>query len=75
LAQLCQHQVERTLRALERGRKRNVELDPLRLELAAGLARFSDALFGEVDVAPTGKKIFQVSRFGRAARAREDGQS
>src|SRR5215467_6853384 len=60
LAQLGQHQVERALRAFERGRKCDVELDSLRLELTPGLASLGDALFGEVDVAPTGEQIFQV---------------
>ena len=50
LAQFGQHQVERALGADERGGEGDVELDPLRLELAAGLARLGDALVGQVDI-------------------------
>ncbi len=38
----------------------DVEFYPLRLQLAAGFARFRNTLFGQVDVAPAGEKVFQV---------------
>src|ERR1035437_5841625 len=60
LAQFLEHQIERALRADQRGVEVNVQLDPLRLELAAGLARFGDALVGEVDIAPAGEQVLQV---------------
>ena len=60
LAQLGQHQIERALRALERRGEGDVEGEPLRLELAAGLARFLDALLGQADVAPAGEQVLQV---------------
>ena len=40
--------------------KATSKLMPLRLELAAGLARFGDALLGQVDVAPAGEQVLQV---------------
>ena len=40
--------------------KATSNLSPLRLELAAGLARFRDALFGQVDIAPAGEQVFLV---------------
>src|ERR1019366_9356047 len=60
LAQFLQHEVERALGADQRGGEGNVELDPLRLELAAGLARLGDALVGQVDIAPAGEQVLQV---------------
>ena len=55
-----QHQIERALRALERRREGDVEVEPLRLQLAAGLARFRDALLGQIDVAPAGEQVLQI---------------
>ena len=49
-----------SLRALERRGEGDVEGEPLRLELAAGLARFRDALLGQADVAPAGEQVLQV---------------
>ena len=57
---LLQHEVERALRALERRGEGHIECEPLRLQLAAGLARFLDALLGQIDVAPAGEQVFQV---------------
>src|SRR5664280_833858 len=60
LPQLFQHQIERALRADERGGEGDVELDALAFKLAAGLARLGDALVGQVDIAPAGEKVLQV---------------
>ena len=60
LAHLVQHQVERALRALERRGEGDIEHDALALELAPGLARFRDALLGQVDVTPAGEQVLQV---------------
>ena len=55
-----EHKIQRALRALERRCKGDVEFDSLRLQLAAGLARFRNAFFSQIDVAPTGEKVFQI---------------
>src|SRR5665811_1372068 len=60
LAQFLQHEVERALRADERGGEGNVELDAQAFKLAAGLARLGDALVGQVDIAPAGEQVLQV---------------
>src|SRR5581483_10585281 len=60
LSQLTKHQVERALSALERGRKGNIKLDALCLELAASLAGLRHSFFRQVDVTPTREQVFQV---------------
>src|SRR5207247_1481160 len=60
LAHLLQDEVEGTLRTLERRGVADVEADALRLELAAGVARFLHAVLGEVDVLPAGEQVGQV---------------
>src|SRR5262245_4697511 len=60
LAQLRQHQIECPLRPLKRRRESDVELDPLRLQFAAGFERFRDSFFGQINVAPSGEQIFQI---------------
>ena len=59
-AHLGKHEVERTLRAFERGGEGDVELDPARLQFCAGLFRLGDALCGEIDVLPAGEQILQI---------------
>ncbi len=60
LAKFGQHQIERALRADERGGEGDVELEALAFKLAPGFARLGDALVGEIDVAPAGEQVLQV---------------
>src|SRR5205085_10799992 len=60
LAELVEHDIERALGANERRREGDVEPQALRLELAAGGARFSDALLAQIDVAPAGEQVFEI---------------
>src|SRR5262245_21564851 len=60
LAHLLKDEVERTLRTLECRGVTDVEADALRLELAAGIARFRHAVLSEVDVLPAGEQVGQV---------------
>ena len=60
LAHLFHNEIERARRPLERRRERNVERDAQRLELAAGGARFGNALRRKVDVAPAGEQVLEV---------------
>ena len=46
LADLGEHQVERALRALQHRGEGDIELEPLRHQLAACVLRFRDALLG-----------------------------
>ena len=57
---LTESQLERALRTLERRGVADVEADALRLELAAGVARFLHAVLGEVDILPAGEQVGQV---------------
>src|SRR4029077_12428137 len=60
LSHLLKGKIERTLRANERRGEADIEADALRFELATGGARFFDAVFGEIDLAPAGEQVFQI---------------
>ena len=60
LTDLGKHQVERMLRALQDRREGDVEFQPLRLQLAAGVHCFCDPLLGQVRILPTGEEVLQV---------------
>src|SRR4029077_9886036 len=60
LAELVEHNVEGTLRADQHRGERDVEPQPLCLELAAGGARFGDALLAQIDVAPAGEQVLEI---------------
>src|SRR5665213_250418 len=60
LAHFLKHQIERALRADQRRGVGGREVQALRLQFAAGLARFRHALVGQVDVLPTREQVLQV---------------
>src|SRR5690606_32734484 len=60
LPHLRKQEVERVLRTLERRGESDIEGKSLRLQLAAGLLRFGDALRREIDVAPAREQVLQI---------------
>ncbi|MEH2618899.1 hypothetical protein V1285_003845 [Bradyrhizobium sp. AZCC 1620] len=60
LPDLGEHQLQRMLRPCQVRGEGNVERQPLRLQLAAGLLGLGNALFGEIRVLPAGEQVFQI---------------
>src|SRR5450631_1764894 len=60
LADLDQRQIERVLRALEHRGKGDIERQPLRLQLAAGVFGLGDPLIREIGILPAGKEVLQI---------------
>ena len=55
-----EHDPERADGALQHRRVRDVEDESLFLEHAGSALRLGDALFGQIDVGPSGKAVFLV---------------